>query len=145
MIIIDHVFLSLRPVWNFVGHVGRLSQILWSVHWSEPTIFPVSPVQHVNSKLESKHLLREKLEKFIASRTTTGMRVKNNGEQESKTYFTHRPQRRHFFFVVLLNVICPKQLEFPLCLKGAIQIKLSYLVYFFLSSKIFIKEICSKM
>lgn len=32
----------------------------------------VLPVQRANSKLESNHLLREKLEKFIALRITTG-------------------------------------------------------------------------
>lgn len=32
----------------------------------------VLPVPHANSKLESKHLLRGKLEKFIALRITTG-------------------------------------------------------------------------
>lgn len=35
-------------------------------------MFLVLPVQHANSKLESKHLLREKLEKFIALRIITG-------------------------------------------------------------------------
>lgn len=35
-------------------------------------MFLVLPAQRANSKLENKHLLREKLEKFIALRITTG-------------------------------------------------------------------------
>lgn len=128
----NHVFLSLRPVWNFAGHVGRLSQIMWSVHWNEHTIYPVLLVQHVNSKLESKLLLREKLERFIASRTITGMRVKNDVDHSKKNPL-HNPPKRfcvkglrqktdfNFIFIVLLNVM-------TVFLKGPIQIKLPYLV-----------------
>lgn len=93
---IHHLSLSLRPVWNFAGHVGRLSQIMLSVHWSEHTTFLVSTVQHVNSKLESKLLLREKLEKCIASRTITGMRVKNDGMHHMKnTLYTIHQRFSH--------------------------------------------------
>lgn len=82
-ITIPHTFLSLsRPVLNYAGHVGRLLKIMWSGHWSEHTIFPVSPVQHVNSKLESYLSLRGKSERFTASRTITGMRVNNDGMQK---------------------------------------------------------------
>lgn len=90
-----------RPAWSFAGRVERRSQIISSVHWSECTILPASPVQHVSSKLESSHSLRGKLERCIALRITTGMRLNAEWRQQKQAFNIFVSS-----YVVINNILC---------------------------------------
>ena len=64
--------LSCRPVWNFAGHVVKLSKTMLSVHWKELTTHLALSVRRAANQLESRDSLRERMAKCIASRITTG-------------------------------------------------------------------------